>query len=147
MLFNRRKNAFFHLKGATMSFRNAFHFYFYRFRVLGPTREFFIHNMEITMTGEGLQLLTYTLHSWPLSCKGSLVYYTYCDTGHQFIIVISNDHHTHTCSRALGSGVVTTCMFKRLRSVATGDRTLISRLYKLSHRVGFCLILKYPFTN
>ena len=68
------------------------------FRVLGPTREIFIH-METTMTGEWFQLLTFTLYSWTLSCEGSLVlYYTYCDMGHQFRIVISKDRaaqHSH----------------------------------------------------
>ena len=42
-----------------------------------PTREFFT-NME---TGEGLQILTYALHSWPLSSEGPLTCHTYCDTG------------------------------------------------------------------
>ena len=34
------------------------------------------------MTGEGLQILTYTLHSWTLSSECSLARHTYCDTGH-----------------------------------------------------------------
>ena len=34
-----------------------------------PTREFFTH-METT-TGEGLHILTYARHSWPLSSEGS----------------------------------------------------------------------------
>ena len=28
---------------------------------------------DVTMTGEGLQILTYTRHLWPLSNEGSLV--------------------------------------------------------------------------
>ena len=32
------------------------------------------------MTGEGLQILTYARHSWPLSSEGSFACYTYCDT-------------------------------------------------------------------
>ena len=39
------------------------------------------------MTGEGLQILTYARHSWPLSSEGSLACHTYCDTGHPFIMV------------------------------------------------------------
>ena len=41
--------------------------------------------------GEGLQILTYAQHSWPLSSEGSLTCHTYCDTGHPFIMVISED--------------------------------------------------------
>ena len=44
---------------------------------------------DVTITGEGLQILTYAWHSWPLGSKGSLVCHTYCDTGHPFIMVIS----------------------------------------------------------
>ena len=35
----------------------------------------------VTITGEGLQILTYTRHCWPLSSEGSLSCHTYCDTG------------------------------------------------------------------
>ena len=31
----------------------------------------------ITIASEGLQILTYTRHSWPLSCEGCLAYHTY----------------------------------------------------------------------
>ena len=37
---------------------------------------------DITITDEGLQILTYTRHSWPLSSEGSLTCHTYYDTGH-----------------------------------------------------------------
>ena len=40
-------------------------------------------------TGEGLQILTFAWHSWPLSSEGSLACHTYCDTGHPFLMVIS----------------------------------------------------------
>ena len=36
----------------------------------------------MTITGEGLQILTYTRHLWPLSRGCSLACHTYCDTGH-----------------------------------------------------------------
>ena len=42
-------------------------------------------------TGEGLQILTFARHSWPLSSEGSLACHIYCDTGYPFIIVISED--------------------------------------------------------
>ena len=46
---------------------------------------------DVTITGEGLQILTYARHSWPLSSEGSLACHTYCDTDHPFIMVISKD--------------------------------------------------------
>ena len=44
---------------------------------------------DITITGEGLQILTW--HSWPLSSEGSLACHTYCDMGRLFIMVMC-DH-------------------------------------------------------
>ena len=46
---------------------------------------------EVTIAGEGLQILTYARHSWPLSSEGSLAWHTYCDTVHLCIMVISED--------------------------------------------------------
>ena len=46
---------------------------------------------DVTITGEGLQILNNARHSWPLSSEGSLACHTYCDTGHPFIMVISAD--------------------------------------------------------
>ena len=43
------------------------------------------------VAGEWLQILAYARHSWPLSIDGSLACHTYCDTGHMFIMVISED--------------------------------------------------------
>ena len=63
---------------------------------------------DFTITGEGLRILTYARHSWPLSSEGSLAWHTYCDTGLPFIMVISD---THTYCRAFGSGAVTTCFY------------------------------------
>ena len=50
---------------------------------------------DVTITVEGLHILTYARHSWPLSREGSLVCHTYCDKGHPFIIVIS-EHPWHS---------------------------------------------------
>ena len=41
---------------------------------------------DFAITVEGLDL-----YSWPLSSKGCLTYYIYCDTGQPFIVVISKD--------------------------------------------------------
>ena len=57
-----------------------------------------------------------------LSSEGSLAYHTYCDTGHPFIMVISEDPwHSHL----LPSVWQWSChyLFLRLRSVASGIRT------------------------
>ena len=40
---------------------------FVRLDYFGPTREFFTH-----IIGEGLQILTYARHTWPLSSEGSI---------------------------------------------------------------------------
>ena len=82
---------------------------------------------DVTIAGEGLQILTYARHSWPLSSEGSLTCHTYCDTGLPFKMVISEDPwHSHL----LPSVWRWSChyLFLRLRSVATGDRTPISRM-------------------
>ena len=65
--------------------------------------------------------------SWPLTSEGSLACHTYCDTGHPFIMVITEDPwHSHL----LPSFWQWSChyLFLRLRSVATGNRTPISRI-------------------
>ena len=66
-----------------------------------PTREFFFHLYEdVTITVEGLQILTYAWHSWPLSSEGSLTCHTHCGTGHRFIMAISEDPwHSHLLPR------------------------------------------------
>ena len=82
--------------------------------------------VDATIAGEGLQILTYARHQWQLSCEGSLPCHTYCDTGHPFKMVISEDPwHSHL----LPSVWQCSChyLLYRLRSVATGDRTPISR--------------------
>ena len=51
---------------------------------------------DVTIACEGMQILTYAWHSWPLSSEGSLVCHIYCDTEHPFIMVISEDlWHSH----------------------------------------------------
>ena len=36
---------------------------------------------DVIITGEGLQILTYTPHSWPKTSNGSLACHSYCDLG------------------------------------------------------------------
>ena len=48
-------------------------------------------NADVTYTGDGLQILTCFLHSWPLSSEGSLKCHTYWDKGHLFIMVSSEE--------------------------------------------------------
>ena len=62
---------------------------------------------DVTITGEGVQILTHTQHSWPLSSEGSLACHTYCDISLEWSSPRTCD--THTCCRAFGSGAVTTC--------------------------------------
>ena len=80
---------------------------------------------EVTIGGERLQM-THDRHSWPLSSKCTLTCHTYCDTGPPFIMVISeNPSHSHP----LPNVWQWSCqyLFLRLRYIATGDRTPISR--------------------
>ena len=78
---------------------------------------------DVSIAGEGLQILTYARHSWPLSSEGSLTCHTHCDTGLPFILVISEDPWQ---SHLLPS--VWQCsyhyLFLRVRSVAIGDPDL-----------------------
>ena len=47
---------------------------------------------DITITGEGLQILTYTWHSWPIEQWGFLsLLYMYINTEHPCIMVIFED--------------------------------------------------------
>ena len=66
---------------------------------------------DVTIIGEGLQIWTFTRHSWPLSSASSFITgHTYCDTGQPFIMVISGKtRDAHTCCRMFSSGAVTTC--------------------------------------
>ena len=64
--------------------------------------KFFHSYGNVTLTGEGLQIFTYVQHSCPLNSEGSLVCHTYCDTGHQFIMVISKDLTLPVFTRYIG---------------------------------------------
>ena len=51
---------------------------------------------DVTITREGLQILTYFRNLWPLSSEDSLACHAYCDTEHPFRMVISEDPwHSH----------------------------------------------------
>ena len=58
---------------------------------LGGWGEGVVSYGDVTITDEGLQILTYARHLWPLSSEGSLACHTYCETGHPFIMVIDED--------------------------------------------------------
>ena len=95
---------------------------------------------DITIASEGLQILTYARHSWPLSSEGSLACHTYCDTGHiiPFIMVISEDRPTTLTPNAeylaveLSLPVFTTYALTRCATAAVG-RGLYTKVwpYKL----------------
>ena len=65
---------------------------------------------DVTITGERLQILTYTRRLRPLSSEGPLACHTCCDTGHPFLRSSPRTRDIHTCCRAFGSGTVTTCV-------------------------------------
>ena len=67
---------------------------------------------DVTITGERLQILTFTRHSWPLSIEGSLACHTYSDTGYPFILVISEDpSHSHQLPRVWQWSCHYTCFY------------------------------------
>ena len=77
---------------------------------------------NVTIAGEGLQILTYARHTWSLSSEGSLTCHNYCDTGLPYIMVISEDPwHSHLLPSV--RQWIYQYLFLRLGSVATGDRT------------------------
>mgnify|MGYP003692507677 CR=1 FL=1 len=41
---------------------------------------------DVTITGEGLPILTFARHSWPLSSVGSLAWQPYCDPRKYFVL-------------------------------------------------------------
>ena len=74
---------------------------------------------NVIIYGKGLQILTYTRQSWPLSSEDSLPCHTYFDTGQSFVMVISEDPwHSHLLPRIWQWS--RHYLFKRLRSVAGG---------------------------
>ena len=46
---------------------------------------------DLTIAGEGLQILTYARHSWPLNSECSIASHTCCDTDQSFLMVIYED--------------------------------------------------------
>ena len=66
---------------------------------------------DVTITGEGLQILTYARHSWPLSSGGSIASRTYCDKGIRLNWSSPRTRDTHSYCRAFTSGAVITCFY------------------------------------
>ena len=107
--------------------------YFMDFTTLGPRDLLFWFSShsphtfgDVTITDDGPQILTYARHSRTLSNEGSLACQTYCDTGHPFIMVITEGPWY---SNKLQSAWQWSChyLFLRPRSVdvATRDRTQV----------------------
>ena len=91
-------------------------------RILSSISRIFHFYGDVTIAGEGLQMLAFARHSWPLSSEGSNTCHTYCDTTLPLIMVISEDPwHSHL----LPSVWHWSCLylFLRLKFVATTDRT------------------------
>ena len=66
------------------------YFYFYFFCLHGVSHSKIFHSYrDVTFAGKWLQILTYVRHLWPLSSESSLACQTYYDTGHLFMMVIS----------------------------------------------------------
>ena len=86
---------------------------FFVWGLISNSRMFYSH-VDISITGERIQLLTYTLNSWPLSSEGSLTCYTYCDTGHTFILSSQRTSDTNICCWAFISRVSCHYLFKWL---------------------------------
>ena len=88
---------------------------------------------DVTITSEGLHILTFSRHSWPLINEGSLACHTYCDTVHHLRGPV-------TLPPVAVRSIVELSLLSRLRSVATEDRTRIVRMrgeaLPLSHRGG-----------
>ena len=92
------------------------------FVVFRPTREIVHSFADVTIACEGLQILIYARYSWPLSSEGSLACHTYYDTGHPFLIFISEDPwHSHLLPNV--KQWACQCLHLRLRSVAAGIPT------------------------
>ena len=75
------------------------------FGVFHPTWEIFTHGDD-TITDEGLQILIYSGHSWPLSTEGSLACQPYCDMGHPFVMSFPRMSDTCICCQAFDSGLL-----------------------------------------
>ena len=58
--------------------------------IFPPYSRIFHSYGDVVIAGEGLQILTCALQSWPLSSVGSLTCHI-CDTDHYLIMVIFDD--------------------------------------------------------
>ena len=68
------------------------------------TRENFYSYGDVTITSEGPQSFTYSRYSWPFNSENFLTCHSYCDTGHPFIMVISEE--TEDCLNQKSSSFV-----------------------------------------
>ena len=84
----------------------------------------FYSYVNVNNTGEGLQILTYTRYSEPLSSEGSLACHANCDTLHSFTWLSQRNRDTLICCQEFISGAIATCFNDQ--SVVTRDRTPIS---------------------
>ena len=67
--------------------------------VLRPTQEYFTHMETSPYAGEGLQILAYTRHLWPLSSEGSLTCQHLLRHGTSSFTVSSEGQETDQCSQ------------------------------------------------
>ena len=76
---------------------------------------------DVTIAGEGLQILTYARRSWPLSShKRSSACQSYCDTGHPLILIISEDlWHSQVCRGWASNNQPSACRANPLTHCAT----------------------------
>ena len=78
---------------------------------------------DVTITSEGLQIWTYAQYSWPLSSESSLIWQTYCDTGHPFMMFIPEDpQQSHLLPRV--SQWSCHYLFLQLRNCRGSDSTI-----------------------
>ena len=103
---------------------------------------------DVTISGEGLQIMTYARHSWPLRIEISWACHTYCDTRHPFKMVISGTRDTQTYSFTFRSGTVTTC-FKALvcRCWDSNTQPLVYRANALNYYVTAAVLLLWESLN
>ena len=67
------------------------HVFSFFFLVFASHSRIFQSCGDVTIVGKRLQIFNYARHSWPWSSEGSFSCHTYNNTGHPFIIVISED--------------------------------------------------------
>ena len=110
--------------------------------LLSQSRIFHSHG-DVTITGEGLQILTYARHSWSLHIEGSLTCSTDWYTWHPFTMVISEDPRRSHLLTSVSSGAVTTffttSVMLRLEFEHQTFRLRSQRSNPLRHRRGSIL--------